>query len=127
VSILYPGSTSDCLAFEGMSLYEQLENGLLHKSLCLFGDNAYLNATYMATQYTSAIGVNVEANKGLVTNVGQLTTKGYVARGRVDDKSEVATSWVNVVRKKRPSGPSRLVGNQSVAMLTLFTKPKVVN
>ena len=47
MSILYPGSTSDCLAFEGMSLYEQLENGLLHKSLCLFGDNAYLNATYM--------------------------------------------------------------------------------
>jgi hypothetical protein len=32
-----------------------------------------------------------------------------------------------VVWKKRPSGPSRLVGNPSVAMLTLFTKPKVVN
>jgi hypothetical protein len=57
LSILYPGSTSDCLAFEGMSLFERLENGLLHDSLCLFGDNAYLNATYMATPYTSATGV----------------------------------------------------------------------
>ena len=69
----------------------------------------------------------VETNKGLVTDVGQLTTKGYVAPGRIDDESGVATSWVDVVRKKRPYGPSRLVGNQSVAMLTLFTKPKVVN
>jgi hypothetical protein len=60
-------------------------------------------------------------------NVGQLMTKGYVAPGYVDDESEGATSWVDVVRKKRPSGPSSLVGNQSVAMLTLFTKPKVVN
>ena len=71
--------------------------------------------------------VGVEGNKGLVTDVGQLTTKGYVAPGRIDDESGVATSWVDVVRKKRPYGPSRLVGNQSVAMLTLFTKPKVVN
>jgi hypothetical protein len=60
-------------------------------------------------------------------NVGQLTTKGYVAPGYVDDESEGATSWVDVVRKKRPSGPSSLVGKQSVAMLTLFTKPKLVN
>jgi hypothetical protein len=56
MSILYPGSTSDCLAFEGMALYHRLENGLLEKGLCLFGDNAYLNSGYMATPYTSAIG-----------------------------------------------------------------------
>jgi hypothetical protein len=56
MSILYPGSTSDGLAFEGMSLYHQLENGLLDKGLCLFGDNAYLNSVYMATPYTSASG-----------------------------------------------------------------------
>jgi hypothetical protein len=61
-------------------------------------------------------------------NVGQLTTKGYVAPGDdVDDESEGATSWVDVVRKKRPSGSGSLVGKQSVAMLTLFTKPKLVN
>jgi hypothetical protein len=27
-SILYPGSTSDCLAFEGMSLFQKLERGI---------------------------------------------------------------------------------------------------
>jgi hypothetical protein len=60
--------------------------------------------------------------------MGQLTTKGYVDPGHVDDKSEGAKSWVDVVRKKKPSGPpSSLVGKQSVAMLTLFTKPKLVN
>jgi hypothetical protein len=60
--------------------------------------------------------------------VGQLTTKGYVAPPEcVNDQSEGATtSWVHVVRRKRPSGPSSLVGRQSVAMLTLFTKPKFV-
>jgi DDE superfamily endonuclease len=42
ISIMYPGSTSDCLAFEGMSLFHQLENGLLAPGLCIFGDNAYL-------------------------------------------------------------------------------------
>jgi hypothetical protein len=68
-------------------------------------------------------GVPVVTNK----NVGQLTTKGYVAPGYVDDESEGATSWVDVVRKKRPSGLSSLVGKQSVAMLTLFTKPKLGN
>ena len=60
-------------------------------------------------------------------NVGQLTTEGYVAPGYINDESKGATSWVDVVRKKRPSGPSGLVGKQSVAMLTLFTKPKLVN
>jgi DDE superfamily endonuclease len=56
VSIIYPGSTSDCLAFEGMSLYSRLENGLLAPGLCLFGDNAYLNSVYMATPYSGVSG-----------------------------------------------------------------------
>jgi len=60
-------------------------------------------------------------------DMGQLTTKAYVAPGHVDDEYEGATSWVNVVRRKRPSVPSSLVGKQSVAMLTLFTKPKLDN
>jgi hypothetical protein len=51
VSIMYPGSTSDCLAFEGMELYNRLERGGLHGDLCLFGDNAYVNTSYMATPY----------------------------------------------------------------------------
>ena len=41
ISIMYPGSTSDCLAFEGMSLFQKLEDGILAPGLCIFGDNAY--------------------------------------------------------------------------------------
>ena len=51
---MYPGSTSaDCLAFKGISLFRCLEEDLLLADvLCLFGDDAYLNTTYMATPYT---------------------------------------------------------------------------
>ena len=56
ISIMYPGSTSDCLAFEGMSLFRDLEEGLLAPGLCLFGDNAYLNSSYMATPYSGVSG-----------------------------------------------------------------------
>ena len=56
ISILYPGSTSDCLAFEGMSLFQKLERGILAPGLCLFGDNAYLNTPYMATPYAAVSG-----------------------------------------------------------------------
>lgn len=51
MSIMFPGSTSDCLAFEGSTLYRKLENGLLKYGLCLFGDNAYINSRFMATPY----------------------------------------------------------------------------
>jgi hypothetical protein len=54
ISILYGGSSSDCLAFEASTLYNRLEyNHILAPGLSLFGDNAYLNATYMATPYTN--------------------------------------------------------------------------
>ncbi len=56
VSIAYPGSTSDCLAFEGMSLYARLHRGLLAPGLCRFGDNAYLNSVFMATPYSAVSG-----------------------------------------------------------------------
>ena len=61
VSIVYPGSTSDCLAFEGMSLFSRLESGLLAPGLCLFGDNAYLNSIYMATPYSAVSGGSKDA------------------------------------------------------------------
>jgi hypothetical protein len=70
----------------------------------------------------------VETNKMSVVTMGQLTTKGYVVPGCVDGKSGEATSWVDVVRKKRPDGSdcsSYLVGTQSVDVLTLFTKQKM--
>jgi hypothetical protein len=61
ISILYPGSTSDCLAFEGMSLFHKLEEGMLAPGLCLFGDNAYLNTQYMATPYSAVSGGTKDA------------------------------------------------------------------
>jgi hypothetical protein len=61
ISILYPGSTSDCLAFEGMSLFQRLEEGILAPELCIFGDNAYLNTPYMATPYAAVSGGTKDA------------------------------------------------------------------
>jgi hypothetical protein len=52
ISILFPGSTADCIAFEGATLYQRLKDGLLAPGLSLFGDNAYLNTTFMATPYS---------------------------------------------------------------------------
>ncbi len=49
-----PGTSSDCIAFEGSNLYERLEGNLLKKGLVLFGDNAYLNTRYMATPLPNA-------------------------------------------------------------------------
>ena len=61
----------------------------------------------------------VGANRPLVTSM----EKSIVTKV-CDDEREVATSWADVVCKKKPS---RLVGKQSDAMLTLFTKSKIVN
>lgn len=38
ISIVFPGSTADCLAFEGMTLLQRLQEGLLPPGYCLFGD-----------------------------------------------------------------------------------------
>lgn len=54
VSIMYPASTSDTLAFEDSDIYKKLEAGLLAPGLTLFGDNAYMNTTFMATPFTRA-------------------------------------------------------------------------
>jgi hypothetical protein len=51
ISIKYGGSSSDCLAFEASDLCRRLEDGLLHPGLVLFGDNAYINRSYMATPF----------------------------------------------------------------------------
>lgn len=61
MSIQYPGLTSDCLAFEGMSLFTRLEGELLAPGLSLFGDNAYLNSMYMATPYSAVSGGSKDA------------------------------------------------------------------
>ena len=61
ISILYPGSTSDCLVFEGMSLFPKLEEGILAPGLCIFGDNAYLNTPYMATPFAAVGGGTMDS------------------------------------------------------------------
>ena len=61
ISMIYPRSTSDCLAFEGMTLFQKLESGILAPGLCLFGDNAYLNTSYMTTPYAAVSGGSKDA------------------------------------------------------------------
>jgi hypothetical protein len=52
VAICHPGSTSDFLAFATSPLRHKLEQpGFLAPGLCLFGDNAYVNTSYMVTPY----------------------------------------------------------------------------
>ena len=46
-----PGPTSDYLAFLLSPLKHKLDEGLLKKDFCIFGDNAYVNTLYMATPY----------------------------------------------------------------------------
>lgn len=53
ISIIYGGSSSDCLAFEKSSLHSRLQDGVLKEGLCLFGDNAYINSMFMATPYSN--------------------------------------------------------------------------
>ena len=56
ISITYGGATSDLLAFEDSALYKRLQDGVLAEGLVLFGDNAYLNSSFMATPYPNTTG-----------------------------------------------------------------------
>ena len=61
ISIKYGGASSDCMAFEASDLHKRLENGLMkqdanNERFVLFGDNAYLNSSYMATPFTNVGG-----------------------------------------------------------------------
>jgi len=56
ISITHGAATSDIIAFEASSLFGRLEAGILQPGLTLFGDNAYLNNSYMASPYPNATG-----------------------------------------------------------------------
>ena len=56
ISITYGEASSDVLAFENSELFKLLEKGFLLHGLVLFGDNAYLNSSYMATPYPDTSG-----------------------------------------------------------------------
>jgi hypothetical protein len=52
VSICHPGATSDYLAFESSTLkYKLHQQGFLLDSLCVYGDNAYVNTPHVATPF----------------------------------------------------------------------------
>ena len=51
ISMGYGGASADCIAFEASDLYRRLQNNLLAPNLVLFGDNAYVNSTFMATPF----------------------------------------------------------------------------
>ena len=56
VSIQHPASASDYLAFLTSSLYGQFTEGEgLPKRFCLYGDNAYVNDTYMAVPFPNTL------------------------------------------------------------------------
>ena len=83
ISIKFPGSCSDFLAFETSALKSRLDSdSFLHPDLCLFGDNAYVNTTFMATPYPnvsrgtkdsynfyhSQLRINIECAFGILVN-----------------------------------------------------------
>ena len=88
ISIQHPTSASDYLSFAMSSLYGHLtnEDTCLPSGYCLYGDNAYVNDTYMAVPYPSTssgpkdaynyfhsqVRINIECAFGLVVNRWQL-------------------------------------------------------
>ena len=82
IDIGHPGATSDYLAFATSSFHGKLENGLLAEGLCIFGDNAYVNRSYMATPfkavssgskddynfYHSQLRIKIECAFGMLVN-----------------------------------------------------------
>ena len=87
VSIQHPASASDYLAFVTLSLYGQFTEGEgLPKGFCLYGDNGYVNHTYMAVPfpntsygprgsynyYHSQVRINIECAFGVLTNRWQI-------------------------------------------------------
>jgi DDE superfamily endonuclease len=82
VDIRNPGSMSDYLMFLRSSLHDKLEeDGFLKEGLVLYGDNAYVNTSYMATPFKSAkrseddynyyqsgVRINIECAFGILVN-----------------------------------------------------------
>ena len=83
ISLQHPASASDYLAFVTSSLYRQLTEGEgIPQGYCLYGDNAYVNESYMAVPfqamtngpkdsynfYHSQVRINIECSFGILTN-----------------------------------------------------------
>ena len=83
ISLQHPASASDYLAFVTSSLYGQLMEGEgLPAGYCLYGDNTYVNESYMAMPfqatsngpkdpynfYHSQVRINIKCTFGILTN-----------------------------------------------------------
>ena len=66
--IVYSGSTSDCLALEGMSLFCKLGEGVFASGLCLFGNITYINSPYLATPYAGVSGGGQKCTTNVIHN-----------------------------------------------------------
>ena len=61
ISILYGASASDMLAFETSPIRVQMDRpGFLAEGLCLYGDNAYVNRSFMASPDPTGSGIGVQ-------------------------------------------------------------------
>lgn len=62
IEIHHPAATSDYLCFKTSFIYKQLEKeNFLADGLCFFGDNAYVNSSYMATPYPGKTSTKKDA------------------------------------------------------------------
>ena len=95
VDISHPGTTSDYLAFGTSLLKKKLEeSGFLAPGLCLFGDLAYPNRSYLATPfknvksgtkddynyYHSQVRIKIECAFGMLVNRWGILRKALSAR-----------------------------------------------
>jgi hypothetical protein len=67
ISVAYGASAADCVAFEASDLHAHLECGILKPGYVLFGDNTYLNLSYMATPYSYVLGNPNKKVKTIIT------------------------------------------------------------
>ena len=83
IHVAHPASTSDYLAFATSPICKLLETpGFLAEGLCIYGDNAYINAPYMTTPfkavssgvkdaynfYQSQLRINIECAFGVLVH-----------------------------------------------------------
>ncbi len=68
ISVVYGALAADCVAFEASDLYSRLEDGLLKNGYTFFGDNAYLNSSYMATPNANVLGKPNKKAKTIITS-----------------------------------------------------------
>ena len=95
ISVQHPASASDYLSFVTSLLYQQLTEGSrLPNGYCLYGDNAYVNETYMSVPfpntssgprdaynyYQSQLRINIECMFGVLTNHWHLLKSSLSAR-----------------------------------------------